>query len=186
MRTFIAVPLSAEVRSLLTEAQAKLRSFGADVKWTAVPSIHLTLRFLGDIDPAALPHLSALVRAATSSEHPFELRAGGLGAFPDLRRPRVLWCGLDGDMTMLGSLQAKVERACLDAGFPSEERAFKPHLTLGRVRGKSNLQQLLDYIKIASTAECGFSVKEFDIYQSVLKPQGAVYTVLERIELKGD
>lgn len=186
MRTFVAVPLSAEVRSLLDVLQGKLRSFGADVKWTAVPSIHLTLKFLGEIDPAILPRLAALLKTAASSQRPFELRAGGLGGFPDLRRPRVIWCGLAGDIPLLELLQKSVERACLEAGFPLEERAFQPHLTLGRVRGKSNLQQLLDYIRIGSTLECGFNVTEFNIYQSVLKPQGAIYTVLEKIELKGE
>ncbi len=186
MRTFVAVPLSTEARALLGELQTKLRSFGADVKWTAVPSIHITLKFLGEIDPAVLPRLAALLREAASSEHPFALRLCGLGGFPNLRNPRVLWCGLAGDTPLLESLQRKVERACLDAGFPPEERPFQPHLTLGRVRGKSNLQQLLDYIKIGSTLERGLGVREFNIYQSVLKPQGAVYIVLDKIELKGE
>lgn len=186
MRTFIAVPLPTEVRALLGEMQRKLRSFDADVKWTAIPSIHLTLKFLGEIDPAVLPHLAASLREAASSARPFALRLCGLGGFPDLRKPRVLWCGLTGDLLLLESLQENVERACLEAGFPPEERPFQPHLTLGRVRGKSNLQQLLDYIKISSTLEHGFGVKEFNIYQSVLKPQGAVYTVLEKIDLRGE
>ncbi len=186
MRIFIAVPLSTEVRALLNEIQDRLRSFGADVKWTAVPGIHLTLKFLGEMDPADLPRLATSLREASSSARPFELRLCGLGGFPDLRHPRVLWCGLAGDIPQLESLQKNVERACLDVGFPREERPFQPHLTLGRVRGKSNLQQLLDYIKIPSTLEHGFGVKEFNIYQSVLKPQGAVYTVLEKIDLRGE
>ena len=186
MRTFVAMPLSTEARALLGELQTELRSFGADVKWTAVPSIHLTLKFLGEIDPAVLPRLAASLRKATLSEHPFAVRLCGLGGFPNLRNPRVLWCGLAGSVPLLESLQKKVESACLDAGFPPDGRPFRPHLTLGRVRGKSNLQQLLDYIKIGSTRECEFGVKEFNVYQSVLKPHGAVYNVLEKIELKGE
>jgi 2'-5' RNA ligase len=184
MRTFIAIPLSSEARALLGELQTKLRSFGADVKWTAVPSIHLTLKFLGEIEPADLPRLVTLVREATILERPFALRMHGLGGFPNLRSPRVIWCGLEGDLPMLESLQKKVESACVHAGFPSEERPFQPHLTLGRVRGRTNLQPLVDYIKIGSGMEHAFVAREFSVYQSTLRPQGPLYTVLEKIELR--
>lgn len=185
MRTFIAVPFSAEARALLGELQTELRSFGADVRWTAVSSIHLTLKFLGEIEPAVLPGLVARLRAATAAEPTFTLRLRGLGGFPNLRNPRVLWCGLEGDLQPLASLQQRVEQACLGAGFAPEERPFQPHLTLGRVRGKTNLQPLLDYIKIGSTVERAFDVREFNIYQSTLRPQGALYSVLEKIDLRG-
>jgi 2'-5' RNA ligase len=184
MRTFIAIPLPPQARMLLGDLQKSLRSFGADVRWTSVPSIHLTLKFLGEIDPAVLPTLLELLRAGTASEISCSLRLHGLGGFPNLRNPRVIWCGLEGDIPRLESLQQKVERACLEAGFAPEERSFQPHLTLGRVRSKSNLQPLMDYIKIASTRDCWFDVKGFNIYQSILRPQGAVYTVLEAIRLK--
>jgi 2'-5' RNA ligase len=185
MRTFIAIPLPAEARALLGELQSKLRPFGAEVKWTSTSAIHLTLKFLGEIDPAVLPRLAKLLREATVSELPFQLRLHGVGGFPSLRNPRVIWCGLEGDLQELASLQKKVEAACLDAGCAPEERPFQPHLTLGRVRGKRNLQPLLDYIKIGSAEEHAFVARELNIYQSVLRPQGAVYTVLEKIELKG-
>jgi RNA 2',3'-cyclic 3'-phosphodiesterase len=186
MRTFIALPLPAEARALLGNLQAKLRSFGADVKWTAADSIHLTLKFLGEIAPASLPGLVSHLRTETAAEHSFALRVHGLGGFPDLRNPRVIWCGLEGDRAALASVQQKVEAACIQAGFPSEERPFQAHLTLGRVRGKTNLQPLLDYIKIGSTLEHTFTVKALHIYQSTLRPQGALYTVLETMDLKGE
>jgi 2'-5' RNA ligase len=186
MRTFIAIPLPPEVRALLDEMQKPLRSFGASVKWTAIPSIHLTLKFLGEIEPGSLPRLVELLRAAAAAEHRFTLRLHGLGGFPNLHSPRVIWCGLDGELQSLESLQKKVEAACVGAGFAPEERPFHPHLTLGRVRDKSNLQPLLDYIRIGSALEHSFAVKDFDVYQSTLRPQGAVYAVLERIELQGD
>lgn len=186
MRTFIAIPLPPEVRALLDEMQKTLRSFGTNVKWTAIPSIHLTLKFLGEIEPASLPRLVESLGAATASERPFALRLHGLGGFPNLHSPRVIWCGLDGELPTLESLQKEVEMACVDAGFPPEERPFHPHLTLGRVRDKTNLQPLVDYIKIGSALEHTFAVKDFNVYQSILRPQGALYTVLEKIELKGD
>ena len=185
MRTFIAVPLPPEARTLLADVQAEMRSFRADVKWTAPDSIHLTLKFLGEIDPAILPALAGLLREQTAVEAPFTMRMYGLGGFPNARNPRVIWFGLEGDLRALSSLQAKVESACAKAGFPPEQRPFRPHFTLGRVRSKSNLQPLTDYIKIGSALEHTFTVKNLNIYQSTLRRQGAVYAVLEEIELKG-
>jgi len=186
MRSFIAIPLPAEARSLLGEFQEKLRPSRADVRWTAVPSIHLTLKFLGEIDTAGLPRLTRLLRVHTAPVPPLSLEIRGLGAFPDLRSPRVIWCGLEGQVSRLAELQASVERACTEAGFAPEDRPFHPHLTLGRVRGKSNLRALADYIKIGSTLTRAFEVRDYHVYQSVLRPQGAVYSILETIALTGD
>jgi RNA 2',3'-cyclic 3'-phosphodiesterase len=185
MRTFIAIPLPPEGRKLLAALQETLRAFRADVKWTAPASIHLTLKFLGEIDPAALPRLVDLIDRQTAGIGPFTLRMHGLGGFPNLRNPRVIWCGLEGDLEQLGALQRNVEAACCQAGFAPEERLFQPHLTLGRVRGKTNLQPLVDYIKIGSTLEHIFTADQIHVYESVLRPQGALYTVLKTLELKG-
>jgi 2'-5' RNA ligase len=186
MRTFIAIPLPTDVRARLSEVQSRLRAFGADVRWTATPSIHLTLMFLGEIDPAVLPVMVRALHTATLPELPFELRLHGLGSFPNPRNPRVIWCGLTGDLSQLQTLQQKVAAACLDLGFAAEERRFQPHLTLGRVKGKSNLQPLMDYITITPVLDHGFRVGEYCVYQSALRPQGAEYSVLEKIELKGE
>jgi 2'-5' RNA ligase len=186
MRTFIAIPLPPEGRTMLGRLQETLRSFRAEVKWTAADSIHLTLRFLGEIDPCTLPSLAGLLRTGTGRVPPFRLRMRGLGGFPSLRNPRVIWCGLEGDLVQLAALRDQVASACLQAGFTPEERPFHPHLTLGRVRGKSNLQPLVDYIKIGSTLEHDFAVEKLHVYQSTLRPQGSLYTVLETIALKGE
>ncbi len=183
MRTFIAIPLSTDNRNFLCEMQKKLRAFGADVRWTAIPSIHLTLKFLGEIQQSALPGLSESLRFAALPEPPFTLRMHGLGAFPDLRNPRVIWCGLDGDLPRLTALQEQVVSACQAAGFPREDRPFHPHLTLGRVRGKSNLKPLVDYIKIGTELEQTVAVRVFNIYESILRPEGPLYRVLDTFNL---
>lgn len=183
MRTFIAVPLPIECARTLAEMQSALRRFGADVRWTAVPSIHLTLKFLGEIDPAILPGLTGTLQAVPFSAS-FTLRLEGMGAFPNLQRPRVIWCGIEGDRPALSRLQESVEEACVRAGFERETRPFQPHLTLGRVQGKRNLQPLLDYIKIGTSLRCEFVVEHYRIYRSTLTPQGAIYDVLESIQLR--
>ncbi len=183
MRTFIAVPLPPACKLLLSQIQEKLRAFNAEVRWVALDSIHLTLKFLGEIDPALLPELGRHLHEASAGAPPLRVAVGGLGGFPNLRNPRVLWCGVGGDTELLGELQKRVEEACRPLGFAPEERAFHPHLTLGRVQGKRNLQPLLDYIKIAAQPESTFTAEAYNIYRSELRPRGAVYSVLETIVL---
>jgi len=183
MRTFIAIPLPKECQLMLGRLQQSLRTHRAEVRWMGIPSIHLTLKFLGEVDPEIIPKLSELLEDASHSERPFEVRLHGLGCFPNLRNPRVIWCGIIGETESLIRLQQKTDRACAELGFAPEDRPFHPHLTLGRVNGKRNLQPLLDYIKIGSDLECRFQADHFNIYKSILRPQGAEYTALKAIVL---
>jgi 2'-5' RNA ligase len=185
MRTFIAIPLTRECQSMLGRLQDSLRSFSADVRWVAIPSIHLTLKFLGDLDPAVIPALTESLELATRPEGAIKLRIHGLGCFPNHRNPRVIWCGVGGETEDLGRLYRAVEGACASIGFAPEDRPFHPHLTLGRVNGKRNLQPLLDCIKIGSDLECGLTAGHYNVYKSTLRPQGAEYTVLKTIVLGG-
>jgi len=127
--------------------------------------------------------LAKSIERAAKTQAGFELRLHGLGCFPNQRNPRVLWCGIDGETELLSELYQKVETACASSGFAPENRDFHPHLTLGRVKSKRNLQPLLDCIKIGSDLECKFRADHFNIYKSTLNPQGAVYTVLKTIVL---
>ena len=186
MRTFVAIPLPDECLAILQQLQEKLRSFHADVRWVALPSLHLTLKFLGEVDPSIITELEESLNRASRSISPFSLKLQGIGCFPNLKNPRVIWCGVGGDVDKLSSLQQAVETACTALGFEREERAFQPHLTLGRVNGKRNLQPLLDYIKIGFEAQTCFTAHYYHVYKSTLKPQGAEYTVLSTIKLSAD
>ncbi len=183
MRTFVAIPLPEECRAMLDQMQQGLRACGAEVGWVAIPSIHLTLKFLGEVETEVIPKLAEALEAASEPEHGFELRLHGLGCFPNQKSPRVIWCGIDGDTEALLRLQQKVESACNKFGFPPEDRAFKPHLTLGRVKGKRNLQPLVDCIKIGSGLERSFKADHYNIFKSILRPQGAVHSVLKTVAL---
>jgi RNA 2',3'-cyclic 3'-phosphodiesterase len=183
LRVFIAIPLPGDCQAMLDRMQLHLRQCAAEVRWISGPSIHLTLKFLGEIDPSIIPRLAESLRDVSKSEQSLSLQLHGLGAFPNLKNPRVIWCGIHGDLEELGRLQKKVEKVCADSGFPPEERSFQPHLTLGRVKGKRNIQSLMDCIKIGSDLESSFRADQFNIYRSVLNPQGAVYSILESISL---
>ncbi len=160
-----------------------MRALDADVRWTSVLSIHLTLKFLGEVDADIIPRISAELRSATASVAPFGLALRGLGGFPNLRSPRIIWCGVEGNTDHLLTLQKNVEQVCASFGFEPEAREFHPHLTLGRVQGKRNLQRLLDYIRICPAFEQAFGVDNYNVYRSVLSPRGAIYSVLDTIEL---
>jgi RNA 2',3'-cyclic 3'-phosphodiesterase len=183
MRTFIAIPLPDACRMMLARMQQNLQRYRAEVRWVAIPSIHLTLKFLGEADTAIIPQLAEALESLSNTQRRFELKLQGLGCFPNPRNPRVIWCGVAGEIERLSALQQKVEIACGALGFAPEDREFHPHLTLGRVNGKRNLQPILDYIKIGSDLECSFQANHFNIYRSILKPQGAEYSVLKSIAL---
>ena len=189
MRAFIAIPISEPCQKMLSQMQQQLQASIADVvdavdvRWASIPSIHLTLKFLGDIDPAIIPGMAESLRAASHTTGALTLRLSGLGSFPNRRNPRIVWCGIQGDTDALSYLQEIVEAACNKYGFPPEGRSFHPHLTLGRIKGNKNLKPLMDCISKSSDLECGLIADHYNIYKSVLKPQGAVYTVLETITL---
>jgi RNA 2',3'-cyclic 3'-phosphodiesterase len=183
VRTFVALPIPQESQNALDEVQGPLRATGADVRWTSAASIHLTLKFLGEIDPEMLPGITGALRESVQKHRPFTLCLRGLGAFPGLRSPRIVWCGIEGETHMLQTLQGDVESVCARFGFPPEERAFRPHLTLGRVRGKRNLHRLAECIRITNVRENAFEVSGINVYKSTLTPGGAVYDVLERLPL---
>jgi 2'-5' RNA ligase len=183
MRTFIAIPIPEPSLEMLEQMQRNLKASRAEVRWTRIASIHLTLKFLGEVDPAVIPAMAeALVVTSKEARH-FDLQLAGLGCFPNENNPRVVWCGIQGDTDVLSHLQAGVETVCADFGFPPEDRPFRPHLTLGRVKGRKNLKALADTVAKGSDLESGFRADCFNIYKSVLQPSGAVYTVLETIAL---
>jgi 2'-5' RNA ligase len=165
--------------------QERLRSSNADFRWPSIGSIHLTLKFLGDVEPKIIPQITELLSDLSVGDRPFELRLSGFGAFPSIRNPRIVWCGIKGDEARLESLQNGVESVCSRLYFPREERPFHPHLTLGRIRSRRNLHRLVDCIKMGFELEHAFKVDRFHIFRSTLKPRGAVYDVLETIWLRG-
>ena len=199
MRTFIAIELPESVQQAIearrSHVAATLRDAGVTrgLRWVAPEKIHLTLRFLGDTTPAQRHTLHDQLSALAAHHAPFALTVAQLGCFPNLRRPSVIWLGVDGDEAALHALQAETERAAQAAGFDAESRAFSPHLTLARVdrdlptdsrRALSTVLSQLDS-GADTTAAPSFTVTSFVHMQSVLKPTGAEYTVLARYVLAG-
>jgi RNA 2',3'-cyclic 3'-phosphodiesterase len=180
MRLFVALELPAGVRAGLGALAARLRaSSGSGVRWTDPNGIHLTLKFIGEIESSRV----GAIRNALAEVHaaqPIDTAFRGIGWFPNARHPRVFWAGVEADPTLAG-LAAEVERALEALGIAREEREFRPHLTLARIKSEAGLDGLRREVESVGTPDFGRAAySEFDLMQSVLHPKGAVYTRLER------
>lgn len=143
VRSFIAIPLPQEGIAVLEETVQGLDAeFGKCVRWVRPEGMHLTLKFMGDIPAALVERVLEALPQVTAGFSPFGLTIAGLGVFPNPRRPRVLWAGVQGDLETLSALQLAVDDAVGNLGLPKEMRAFSPHLTLGRVRREVSEVQL--------------------------------------------
>jgi 2'-5' RNA ligase len=182
LRTFVAIELPAEVRRLLAEAQGSLRLGARAVRWVDPDSAHLTLKFLGATPEDAVEPIGAALRAAAERHGRLHLRTGHPGAFPNPQQPRVLWLGLDGDLARLGELQQKVEAAIAPLGYPTENRPFSPHLTLGRLRpDASRADRAAAGAALAAAAPprpVAFEATGVSLMLSELSPRGARYSRL--------
>jgi 2'-5' RNA ligase len=190
IRAFFALELGAAARRRAVATIGALRAApgGDDVRWAGGETLHVTLRFLGATDPADVPRLVRAVSDATRAIAPFELALGALEAFPP-RRPRVLALGLE-PAAAVAALAAAVERGVAAAGLPPEQRAFRPHVTLGRARRERRIpRELLEEESLrrvtASVTAPGdaWDVVETVLFRSQLSPTGAHYTPLERVPL---
>jgi 2'-5' RNA ligase len=182
MRCFVAIDLPDDVRAAVAAAQERLRAASprADVRWTAPHAMHLTLRFLGEV--ADVEPVGATLATVGARHAPVALAAGGLGAFPGLARPRVLWAGITAGIRELGLLAADVERALVPLGFAPEARPFRAHLTLARVRSPRGLRRIA--AAIAGDAPFGeWTATEMVLYRSHLRPGGSIYEPLRRCAL---
>ncbi len=177
MRLFAAMDIPEGVRSSLAALSANLRGACQNARWPRIEGLHVTLKFIGE-SPAEKMELIKAALAAVPARAPFSINIRGLGFFPNARRPRVLWAGIESSPD-LAQLAAAVDAALHPLGIAREERAFTPHLTLARFSTPGNLDSLHAAIEKAGPVDFGsITAKEFHLYQSVLKPGGAEYTRL--------
>lgn len=190
LRAFIAIQLSDELRRQIGSVQEKLRrELAGRIGWTNPNGIHLTLKFLGDIRESQIQPLQGVLQRAAASAQPFSLEACGIGAFPNLRAPRVIWVGLhgsDGDMEVLKRLQAAIEDGTAELGFQKEARAFTPHLTLARIRDRPEAGALDKVLAANQNRAVGeVMAASVSLIKSELSPSGAVYTTLVEVPFGG-
>ena len=192
LRAFVAVNFSPELRRALAEAIAGLSRATPNraVQWVKADNIHLTLKFLGDISANDVPKIAEALAASVNSVEPFQFTAAGLGCFPNLRKPRVVWAGVEEDgARKLIALAEAVEAALNPLGYPPEERPFSPHITLGRVRRETpppDAARTGQAVAAQPAVRYGIeSVNAIHLMKSDLQPGGAVYTLLHKADLRG-
>ena len=197
LRTFIAVEIPPQIQKQIQQETEPLRkAIGSSlVRWVPAQNIHLTLKFLGDVSPASVDILTQMLRTEADSCPAFDMHISGLGSFPSLRRPRVLFIGIQAPapkrasgLCELEALNRSIESACARLGYESEGRDFHPHLTLGRVKqdatalDQQKIRRALEEQKIDSLGTA--RVNSVHLYKSDLKPTGSVYTQIYSAPLK--
>lgn len=177
IRTFIALPIPDDVKAALGEAINRLRTKNRSVRWVKPEGLHITLKFLGDIEEKSVGPLGADLDRVASQYPELSLTLSMFGAFPNVKRPRVVWVGLSGDVEDLVRLSGDIDRACLAYGIACEKRPFSGHITLGRLKAPTVVDLAMNPV------EGKFGASEVLLYKSVLLPSGAQYTVLHRSPL---
>ncbi len=187
VRAFIAIGLPEGVASKLKDVQSELVSYGLKIRWTRPENIHLTLKFLGDVAGSRVQAISEAIQESVKGIGPMTLSVKGIGVFPGVSRPRVLWAGISGQVDALRWLQENLEKNLASLGFAAETRGFTGHLTLGRVKEgrhdpKRFVKALEDFNEMASEP---FIADSINLYRSRLLPSGPVYTRLFTAGLSG-
>jgi len=182
IRSFIAIHLPEELITQISGLQDRLKAMKGDIRWVHPEAMHLTLKFLGDIDSGQIEAIFAEMEKACKTVTPFECSVQGAGVFPDMKRPRVLWLGIEGPEPLIRLIRT-LNDSLLSLGFEPEERKSHPHLTLGRVRSLQGTEPVIRALMNSGFAGSAFTVRSLFLMKSDLKPSGPEYTIIKSIQL---
>jgi 2'-5' RNA ligase len=188
VRLFVALDVPPEVRARVGALTVGLGRAAprADVRWSSTDTLHVTLKFLGEVPDAGVANVARAVGGVAARHAPLALEAAGAGCFPSATRPRVVYVGIRGRVDALARLAGDVDGALEALGFPGERRAFHAHLTVGRVRSARGSAGLAAALRAAATESAGgWTADEVLLYRSRLHPKGAVHEVVARFPLSG-
>ena len=184
IRTFLALPLDESIIEKLADARRSLSSAGARVRWVAGENLHLTIKFLGDVTDEQLPEVCRVAEESARQVEPFEFSVSSVTSVPQAGAMRMVWVGIDEPTGLLGKLHELLEQAYAEMGFEKENRSFRPHLTLGRVKGGRNVKQLRAAITEIEDTEFGIaSINEIIVFSSKLTPDGPIYSPMAKAKL---
>jgi 2'-5' RNA ligase len=190
IRAFIAVDLTTDIQEHLEKVGQELRGLMGDVpvRWVEPQNIHLTLKFLGDVSLNNIPVLTELLEAEAKPQKPFVISVGQVGAYPKVRNPRVIWVGIEAPQELM-ALQRGIDTQTSRMGYARDKRPFSPHLTLGRVSRNADPPDVRKIGDVLVAQKIGFlgvaRIREVHLYQSELKPRGAIYTKLFTAAFEG-
>lgn len=180
-RLFIAISLTEKQKDELAALQQRVRGYLHGVSWVKPGGMHLTLKFLGETDLSRVELIGKVMDDAAGRRSPFDSVFGKSGVFPSIRRARVIWTGLLAGSEQVQILAGSIDRSLSAKGFSAEKRSFRPHLTIGRIRGPVEENRVKRFLEEESSFKSSPArVKEITLYESELNPRGAIYTALYR------
>lgn len=186
IRTFVAIDIPSPARKVIAAVQRRFLPLDLKASWVRPENVHLTLKFLGNINPDLVPEIVDALSPVASSCPPFSLSLKETGLFPKKGAPRVLWVGLMDPGEQLRRLQGRVTGVLAEAGFQPDKGVFTPHLTVGRIKSSKNSGKLKEMVAAGLKVEpVTFKVAEVVLYKSQLSPEGSRYTVLKVLPLGG-
>lgn len=181
IRTFIAIEIPEEIQKRVALLAQSLSGSGTNVRWVKQENIHVTLKFLGDVEEARIEELARSVAEVTKRMAPFEVSLSVVGVFPSMRSPRIVWVGVGEGEETIEQLQKGIEENLARIGFPKEDRKYTPHITIGRVKSKRGVEELVAKLKQTSFNSEPFRAEGVTVFGSKLTPQGPIYTKLREI-----
>ena len=187
IRSFLAIELPKAILKKIEEIEAELRSTHADVRWVSPEKIHITLKFFGNIEESGIDSILKSIEEPVQNTAPFSLKVRGVGAFPNLKNPRVIWMGLVDGGEVLASFQKQIDNQLKEIGFQPEDRPFHPHLTLGRMKSSRGKEELVERMEEHKEEEFGdLQVERVVLFKSDLRPTGPIYTPLRELKFGGE
>ncbi|MGB2768879.1 MAG: RNA 2',3'-cyclic phosphodiesterase [Candidatus Zixiibacteriota bacterium] len=185
MRTFIAVELPEKIKSEIEQLQAPFKKTDTFVSWVKPKNIHVTLKFLGEVPEERMNEVFSATEKALEGTRKFTMSLRGTGAFPNPRRPRVIWVGAGSGGEELSQMAVRIEQEMEKIGFPKEKRKYSAHFTIGRVKSPKNIEKLMELVSSSDFQTEEIEVNEVVVMKSQLDPGGAIYTPLKKIPLVG-
>jgi 2'-5' RNA ligase len=176
IRTFICIEIPQAIKTHIEDIQHTLRQPDAQISWVKPANIHLTIKFLGDVEASRIETVRCAVERATASVSAFDIEVGSAGCFPDARNVRVLWVGLSRVPEVLSDLHQRIEDELARDGFPRESKRFSPHLTIGRARNPNRARQTAETLIARGFAPIEFQASEIIVMRSDMHPTGSIYT----------
>lgn len=187
IRSFLAFDLPKEIRKTVSLIYRGIKASSLDVRWVKEENIHLTVIFMGNVDEKDIDPIGKVVEKACKKYGPFMIRAKGAGIFSNLKNPKVLWIGVEGDIERMGHFRSRLQKELKPFGIKEENRKFSPHITIGRFRKgfneKDKLKELLAKFNEITSPDA--LLKELVLFKSELRPEGALYTKINSWLLQG-
>jgi len=184
IRTFIAIELPAEVKRLVRQIQEKLGESTEGIRWVKDENLHLSVKFLGNVEENKINDISTAIENAAKDFSVIKLDTGQPGVFPNEKRPRVLWLGIEGDVEQFVRLSKTCESELSKLDYEKDEREIKPHITIGRIRDPKKQKGLVTVLRDLSVESIKFKADSLNLMRSELNQKGAVYSILHSVDLE--